>query len=276
MAVDRTIDLPAPTAWPVVLAFGVTLTCAGLVTNAAVSILGLLSVAIGAVGWFRDVFPHPAHVAVRVAAAAPPASTRRRQVARVHVAPELRRAWLPLEIYPISAGVKGGLAGSVAMAAIAMLYGVVSRTSIWYPINLLAAGFFPNAMQMTTSELAAFHLTALLTAIAIHLLTSLLVGLLYGAMLPVLARRPILLGGVVAPIFWSGLLHGMLNIVNPLLQSRIDWAWFILSQIAFGVVAGFVVSRQGRVRTWQAIPLAIRMGVEAPGIIAEKNDEEKP
>jgi hypothetical protein len=276
MAVDPTIDLPAPTAWPVVVAFGVTLVFAGLVTSAAVSLLGFLSAAIGIVGWFRDVFPHEAHVAVRVAEEPPPAVTRRREVARVDVAPESQRAWLPLEIYPISAGVKGGLAGSVAMAAIAMLYGVVSRTSIWYPINLLAAGFFRNAMQMTTSDLAAFHLRAFLTAIAIHLITSLLVGLLYGAMLPVLARRPILLGGVVAPIFWSGLLHGMLNIVNPLLQSRIDWLWFVMSQVAFGVVAGFVVSRQGRVRTWQAIPLAIRMGVEAPGIIAEKKDEERP
>jgi hypothetical protein len=276
MAVDPTIDLPAPTAWPVVVAFGVTLVFAGLVTSAAVSLLGFLSAAIGIVGWFRDVFPHEAHVAVRVAEEPPPAVTRRREVARVDVAPESQRAWLPLEIYPISAGVKGGLAGSVAMAAIAMLYGVVSRTSIWYPINLLAAGFFRNAMQMTTSDLAAFHLRAFLTAIAIHLITSLLVGLLYGAMLPVLARRPILLGGVVAPIFWSGLLHGILNIVNPLLQSRIDWLWFVMSQVAFGVVAGFVVSRQGRVRTWQAIPLAIRMGVEAPGIIAEKKDEERP
>jgi hypothetical protein len=276
MAVDPTIDLPAPTAWPVVVAFGVTLVFAGLVTSAAVSLLGFLSAAIGIVGWFRDVFPHEAHVAVRVAEEPPPAVTRRRDVARVDVAPESQRAWLPLEIYPISAGVKGGLAGSVAMAAIAMLYGVVSRTSIWYPINLLAAGFFRNAMQMTTSDLAAFHLRAFLTAIAIHLITSLLVGLLYGAMLPVLARRPILLGGVVAPIFWSGLLHGILNIVNPLLQSRIDWLWFVMSQVAFGVVAGFVVSRQGRVRTWQAIPLAIRMGVEAPGIIAEKKDEERP
>jgi len=29
---------------------------------------------------------------------------------------ELRRAFLPLEIYPVSAGIKGGLAGGVAMA----------------------------------------------------------------------------------------------------------------------------------------------------------------
>ena len=277
MAVDDpTIDLPAPTAWPVVVAFGVTLVFAGLVTSPAVSFLGLFTAAIGMVGWFRDVFPHQAHVAVRVVEAPPLAFTKPREVARVDVAPESQRAWLPREIYPVSAGVKGGLAGSVAMAAVAMLYGVVNGTSIWYPINLLAAGFFPNAMHMTTSQLAAFHLRALLTAIAIHLITSLLVGLLYGAMLPVLARRPMLLGGFIAPVFWSGLLLSMLNIVNPLLQRRIDWVWFLLSQIAFGLVAGFVVSRQERVRTWQAVPLAIRLGVESPGLIAENDDEGRP
>jgi hypothetical protein len=53
-----------------------------------------------------------------------------------------------------------------------------------------------------------------------------------------------------------------------LLQRRIDWLWFVLSQMAFGIVAGVVVSRQERVRTWQAVPLAVRMGVQAPGITA--------
>jgi hypothetical protein len=269
MAVEPVIDLPAPTPWPVVLAFGVTLACAGLVTNAAVSVLGLLCAAIGMVGWFRDLFPHEAHVAVRVSEKAPPVVTRRHEVARLKVAPGSHRAWLPLEIYPVSAGVKGGLAGSIVMAALAMLYGVLSGAGIWYPINLLAAGFIPNPMHAaSTSELSAFHLRLLLIAIPIHLITSLLVGLLYGAMLPVLGRRPIVLGGIIAPLFWSGLLVGILNIVNPLLNQRIDWLWFVLSQIGFGLVAGFVVSRQERVRTWQAVPLAVRIGVEAPGIVA--------
>jgi hypothetical protein len=261
----------------VVVAFGVTLLFAGLVTSAVVSLLGLLSAAIGIVGWFRDVFPHEALVSVRVVDEEPPVLTKRCEVARVHVVPESPRAWLPLEIYPVSAGVKGGLAGSVAMAALAMLYGVLSGTSIWYPINLLAAGFIPNAVHSTTtSEIAAFHLRLLLIAIPIHLITSLLVGLLYGAMLPVLARRPILLGGLIAPVFWSGLLYSILNIVNPLLYRRVDWFWFVLSQIGFGLVAGFVVSRQERVGTWQAVPLAVRIGVEAPGIMAAKNEEEGP
>src|SRR3981081_3927199 len=220
--IPKIIELPAPTVWPVVLAFGVTLTFAGLVTSATVSFVGLLSAAIAVVGWFRDVLPHEAHVSVGVLEEETTVFTKRRKVARLHVGAGPSRASLPLEIYPVTAGVKGGLAGSIAMAVLAMLYGVLSGTSIWYPINLLAAGFIPNAVySTTTSGMAAFHLRLLLIAIPIHLITSLLVGLLYGAMLPMLPRRPILLGGFIAPIFWSGLLYGVLNIINPLLYRRI-------------------------------------------------------
>ena len=55
-------------------------------------------------------------------------------------------------------------------------------------INLLAAGFFPVAVTATTQQLAAFHLNPFLIAVAIHLLTSLLVGVLYGVTLPMLPR----------------------------------------------------------------------------------------
>ena len=79
-------------------------------------------------------------------------------MARMAVAHQLQRAYLPLEIYPISAGIKGGLAGSVAMALVAMLYGLLSENGIWYPINLLAAGFLPANMTDTTAKIAAFNL----------------------------------------------------------------------------------------------------------------------
>ena len=42
----------------------------------------------------------------------------------MEVAQAVQRAWLPIRIYPISAGVKGGLAGGVAMAVLAVIYGV--------------------------------------------------------------------------------------------------------------------------------------------------------
>jgi hypothetical protein len=269
------VRIPASTAWPIVLAFGVTLIFAGLVTSESVTVLGGLLSAVAAVGWFRDVLPEEAYETVPVGPAPSAPTVARRRVARLGVAAELHRARLPLEIYPVSAGIKGGLAGGVVMALLAMAYGIVSGTSIWYPINLLAAGFFPGAVTMSTSEIAAFHAGALLIAASIHLLTSLLVGLLYGAMLPMLPRRPIGLGGVVAPIAWSGLLYSVLGVVNPVMNQRIDWPWFVLSQVGFGMVAGLVVLRQERVATWQHLPLALRAGIEAPGLRHEPGRGER-
>ena len=260
------IEMPAPTAWPIVLALGIALLFGGLVTNAAVGILGGILAAAAAVGWFRDVLPFEAHETVTVTAEVPAVTTSRHEVIPIAAARELRRAFLPLEIYPVSAGVKGGLAGSVAMAVTAMLYGALSRNGIWYPVNLLAAGFLPSTMTDTVAKLSAFNSNTLLIAATIHLITSLLVGLLYGAMLPMLPRRPALLGGLVAPLMWTGLIHSTLGIVNPVLNRRIDWFWFVASQVAFGVVAGIVVARQERIRTWQRLPLSVRSGMEATGM----------
>jgi hypothetical protein len=270
-----TVEVPASTPWPIVFAFGIALLFAGLVTSEAVSVLGAVVAIAGAVGWFRDVLPYELYESVQVVAQVPDVTTMRREVTRMEVAGELGRAWLPVEIYPISAGIKGGLAGSVAMAVLAMLYGVLSHTSIWYPINLLAAGFFPATATDTTAEIAAFHLRAFLIAVPIHLITSLLVGLLYGAMLPMLPRRPVLLGGLIAPLLWSGLIHSILGIVNPVLNQRIDWLWFSFSQVGFGVVAGIVVSRQVRVQTLQRLPLAFRVGLEASGMMDENRGEDE-
>ena len=53
----RELEVPAPTAWPFVLAFGFTLLFAGLVTSMSVSVLGAVLALAGCVGWFREVFP---------------------------------------------------------------------------------------------------------------------------------------------------------------------------------------------------------------------------
>lgn len=273
---SRTVELPAPTAWPIVLAFGFMLVFAGLVTSASVSILGGVLFIAGAVGWFRNVLPHEVEESVPVVPEELAIETTRREVARLEIANQPKRAWLPLEIYPVSAGIKGGLAGSVVMALLAMLYGLISGNGIWYPVNLLVAGFFPGAVHATTAQIAEFRLSALLIAIPIHLLTSLLVGLLYGVMLPMFPRRPILLGGLIAPVMWTGLLYTTLDIINPVMNQRINWLWFVLSQVGFGIVAGLVVSRQNRIHTYQGMPFAVRAGIEATGITKEKDEEQQP
>jgi hypothetical protein len=274
-AETKTIEMPASTAWPVILAFGLTLVFAGLVTSLSVSLLGAILAVTGSIGWFREVLPHERHESVSTFEKEAPIITSRPQVAVVEWrTQELPRARLPLEIYPISAGVKGGLAGSVAMAVLAMLYGIISRRGMWYAVNVLAAGFFP--IRNVPAQIGAFQSDSLLIAGVVHLLLSLLVGLLYGAMLPMYPRRPILLGGLIVPIVWSVLVHGVVDLIAPPLNQRIDWAWFVLSQVGFGIVAGIIVTRQERIRTLQYFPLALRAGFEAPGVVDENDGGKTP
>src|SRR5262249_26858061 len=159
------------------------------------------------------------------------------------------RAWLPVQTYPISAGIKGGWAGGVAMAVLACTYGVLKAGSVWYPINLLAAVIYAEQLRLAPEQLYGFHASSFAIACGLHGVGSALVGVLFGAMLPMIPRRPIFLGGLIAPLCWTGLLSTILGLLNPLLASRIDWRWFIASQVPFGVVAGLVVMRQSPILT---------------------------
>ena len=269
------IEVPASTAWPLVLAFGFALVFAGLLTSVSVSVLGAVLSVAGCVGWFREVFPREHEEVVRVVPEDIAIVTERRVVERLPVAPDLVRAWRPLETYPVSAGLKGGLAGSVAMAVIACAYGLLKAGSIWYPINLLAATVYAQSLKLDPAQLNSFHWDSFAIAVVLHGLGSTLVGLLYGGMLPMFARRPIVLGGLIAPVLWSGLLYSIMGLLNPLLQSRIDWRWFMASQMAFGIVAGLVVVRQERISTRENLPFLVRAGIEAPGITQPRGNGEK-
>jgi len=269
------IELPAPTAWPIVLSFGFILMFAGLLTSVSVSALGLVLSVAGCVGWFREVLPHEHEQTVPVVYEEHRITTKRLVVERVPIAPELVRVWLPLKTYPISAGVKGGIAGAVAMAVLACAYGVFRAGSIWYPINLLAATVYSQSLKLGPAQLNSFHSESFAIAVILHGIGSIFVGVLYGAMLPMFPRRPILLGGLIAPVLWSGLLYSIMQLLNPLLASHINWPWFIASQIAFGIVSGVVVVRQHRVSTRENLPFVLRAGIEAPGTVPQRKSEKK-
>jgi hypothetical protein len=262
----HTIQLPRPTAWPMVLALGLSLIFAGMVTSLAVGILGLLLTISGIVGWFRQVLPHEAHVSVPIGADQVEIVSLRTLIQHPpHAASESPRKILPVETFLISNGIKGGIAGGTAMVVPATIFSLLKYHSLWYSVNLLAAGGFVSWSGASNAFLSQFHLQGVLAGFLIQGFVSLLVGLLYGAMLPMFPKYPIFTAGFMVPLLFTGIVYSALSIVSPILNQRIDWFWFILSQIAFGLVCGYVVNLQTKVRTpqFQALPFAMRAGLHS-------------
>ncbi|HEY2000687.1 MAG TPA: hypothetical protein VGG80_00135 [Acidobacteriaceae bacterium] len=255
------IHLPAPTQWPLVMAVGLTLMFAGLVTNFMISALGVVLTIAGAVGWFRQVLPHEVVELLPVSAEEIAIEREGRRVTHVeHVL--VGRSVMPTATYPVISGIKGGFAGGTVMIVLAEIYGIVRFHSIWYVVNLLGGAGVAGWTNPSEHDLATFHLAAFLIAIVIHTASSFLVGLLYGALLPIMPRHPIVLGGLIAPALWTGLLHSTLGLLNPYFDDHINWYWFALSQVGFGIVAGWVVARQGHLKSLEGAPLGVRLGVE--------------
>ena len=269
----HTIHLPAPTAWPFMMALGITLLSASLVTTAGIGMLGALLMIVSVVGWFREVLPHEKHEDIPVTDEVVTIVPSREKVARIQV-DETHRAQLPLQTFPLSSGIVGGIAGGIAMVIPAEIYGIIRFHSVWYVVNLLGGAGVGTWVNPTVEQMRHFNLGAFVTANIIQGATTLLVGLLYGAMLPIWPRHPMLLGGIIAPAAWTGLLHSVIGIVNPFLAEHIDWWSFAAAQVIFGLVAGYVVSKRGKLKRLHQAPLAVRLGVEAPGLMQERDGDE--
>ncbi len=271
------IELPSPTPWPMVLALGLALILAGMVTSGFVSLLGLLLAIMGSAGWFRQVLPHEVHDAVPVQTEQIQIVTTRTMAGKLPKG-EMHRKILPIETFQITSGLKGGIAGGIAMTIPAALFSLLRFHSIWYAMNLLAAGGFIDWVGASDAFLSEFHLRGLLAALVIHGVTSLLVGLLYGAVLPMFPRYPILTAGLLVPMFFSAILYSVIGIVSPILNQRIDWFWFVVSQVAFGLVCGYVVNLQAKVRTKQfrELPFAVRAGVHGDLLERDYVESEEP
>ena len=270
----KRVRLPAPTAWPLILAFGLSLGFAGLVTSFTITCLGVVLAVAGIVGWARQVLPDEQHEEFVVVPHKVDLETEGRRVRRIHV-DETHRALLPIESYTVSSGILGGFAGGTAMIVLAELYGIVAHHSFWYPVNLLGGAGVAGWTNPSAMELNSFRLSALIIAIAIHTSTSFLVGLLYGALLPILPRHPVILGGLIGPALWTGLLHSTLGLINPFFDSHVNWWWFGLSQVGFGLVAGVTVVKYGHVKRMRGAPLAVRLGLELSERRPEKRSEDE-
>jgi hypothetical protein len=264
---DRTqIQLPAPTFWPMVLAFGITLIMAGIVTHWAVSVVGFVIAARAAFGWWGTVIPHEDHesVAIDMLRHPSPICVGERSVVKLKLGEGGHRVRVPEEIHPYSAGLWGGLAGGAVMAALACIYGLVAQHSIWYPINLLSGVVIPDLGNESIEYLRKFHALAFAAAFVGHGIISILVGVLYAVMLPMFPKYAPFWAGILMPVIWSVLVATTLDILNPAMNSRISWPWFVVCQLGFGLVGGYIIARSTHIRTMQTWTLAERAFLETP------------
>jgi hypothetical protein len=254
---NETVEMPRPTVAPMMLALGLILLAAAAPFGLAfvVAGAGILIIAIGI--WVGELLPGRGHCREpRVEAALRPSLVMAEPETVEHLRPGMpgHRARLPEKVHPLSAGIKGGLIGGLAMPLPAFLYGILSGHGIWYPVNLLAGMVLPSVGEMPLDQLEQRSLPLLLTGILIHTTIAVVFGLIYGVLLPMLPEirrlripKSLAWGGIVLPLLWTSISYGLMGVANPVLQARVDWPWFVVSQFVFGCVAAFVVDRSEKI-----------------------------
>ena len=158
------------------------------------------------------------------------------------------------------------------MAIVALTYGVVIQRSLWYPVNLLAAVAMPEMAHAGTAELRAFDLTALIIGIVAHGAISILAGLLYAVILPMLAR--VTCSGAVSwrpPVARAGSVRARDRRSGP--DARVIGSGSSCRRSSPASRRG--TSCAGRARRGPAAwPLAARAGIEASGETAPLAERE--
>src|SRR5208337_2931759 len=251
----ESVEMPRATAWPIVLALGVTLLGAGLATSLALSVVGAVLFVFGLGGWIGQLLPGRGHrhePLVEPALRPQPITEGPGTVDHLRPGMAGYRFRLPEKVHPISAGVKGGIVGGLVMPIPALAYGLISGHGLWFPVNLLAGMVVPGISGATEAQLEQFYWGALILAVVIHATFSVSFGLLFGVVsptLPPIPGGPVIAGGVLMPLLWTGLCHGFMGIINPLLQEHVNWPWFIASQVVYGLAMSVVVIRTEKVPT---------------------------
>jgi hypothetical protein len=229
-----------------VLALGMTILAAGVPFGAGFIVVGALVLVAGLSIWVAQLLPGRGHVHESLAEPAlrpRPVTAAPGGVERLQHGMPGYRFRLPQDVHPVSAGIKGGIVGCAVMPVPALLWSLLSGHGFFYPVNLLAGMVLPGVGKMDVSDLKQFQPSLLLVAIVIHVTMSVVLGLIYGVLLPTLPSvpRPIAWGGLLMPLLWTGASYVAMKVVNPALPGKVSWPWFLLSQLVFGITMPAVV-----------------------------------
>jgi hypothetical protein len=241
----QSVEMPRSTAAPLVLGLGIALLAAGVVFGLAFVVVGALVLVAGLLLWITQLLPGQGHMHETLAGPAipRPVTVVPGRVEHLRQGMPGYRMRLPQDVHPISAGIKGGIIGGIIMPVPALLWGLFSGYGPWYPVNLLAGIALPGVGGMSIDDLKKLQPSLLLVALVVHVVLSVVVGLIYGVLLPTLPQVPrsIAWGGLLMPIVWTAASYVAMTIANPALPAKVSWPWFIVSQFVFGITMPAVV-----------------------------------
>ena len=258
------IESPRPTAWPLVLSLGLTLAAAGVaVGTVAFQAVGGVFFLVALWNWLSLLLPGRGTAAEPIDGTAAVVAARPGTVEPLRPGTEGYRFRLPEKVHPIRAGVKGGIAGGVVMLLVGLAGGAVTERGPWFPVYLRAGLALPGLDEMTPAELGEFRPTLFAVGLAVHAVMSVVIGVVYGVLLPTVPKHPVwqvVVGGLVLPLIWTGASAGMIGVVNPVAQQYVNWWWFAAAHVLYGLAAVAVIIPHEKV----LVPPAGAAGPPAP------------
>jgi hypothetical protein len=154
---------------------------------------------------------------------------------------------VPAMVHSVRTGAIGGALGGVAMALVAIGYGLISGIGPWLPVNVIAATFLRDLQTASIDQLSQFNLAALIIGLLMHAVLSIGLGILFVLILPTLPGTPIIWALTVGPLLWIIATILTLPLLNPVMTHIVDVPSFVVAHVAYGLVMGIYVARAKKV-----------------------------
>ena len=155
---------------------------------------------------------------------------------------------VPEMFYPYTAGVVGGLLGGAAMTLVAIGYGFASGYGPWLPVNLIGATFVRQLQDAPIGQLVNFNANALLAGLALHMVLSVSLGLLFSLLLPTFPGSPLIWSLTIGPGLWIIVSWLILPMINPLMAHYVDHGSFFIAHLVYGLVLGGWIRHTPKIR----------------------------
>jgi hypothetical protein len=153
---------------------------------------------------------------------------------------------VPAWVYPYRLGLSGGALGGLAMIGMALAYGW-QNNNVWLPVNLIGATLVRHLQTASLAELSAFNFAALIAGLALHMIMSAGLGLVFALLLPTLPGPVLIWSLTIGPALWVLASLLALPLINPVMNQYVDRPSFFAAHFIYGLILGLWFTRAHKV-----------------------------